>query len=117
MSSFDDDFAAAESMFAEAFGDAVIYVAGATEIAWTAEVVLSKHEVTDDYGATTVVVSRDYIGDASALGVVPVDGHRIMQTIGGVLKTFEVMPIAGKKCWESADPDGRQIVVRTKETT
>jgi hypothetical protein len=90
-------------------------MAGVVSIAWTAQVVLQQHETTNERGVKTTVTSRDYFGDASELGIAPEEGHRIIETIGGVAKTFEVMPVADSPCWESADESGRQIVVRTKE--
>ncbi len=115
MSAFDDDLADAEGMFAEVFGVDVTYYVGETETPWTAEVVLQQHETTNERGVRTTVTSRDYIGSASELGITPEAGHRIVELVGGVEKTYEVMPIAGAPCWEPADESGRRIVVRTKE--
>jgi hypothetical protein len=115
VSAFDDDFAAVDGMFAEAFGVDVTYMVESVEHSWTAEVVLQQHETTDERGAKTTVTSRDYIGSAAELGVTPEAGHRIIETIEGVARTFEVMPVAGAPCWEPAGESGRQILVRTKE--
>jgi len=115
MSAFDDDFAAAESLFAEEFGVSVTYLTATASIAWTAQVTLQKREVIGEHGAMQSIVSRDYAGDAAALGVTPESGHRIQETIGGVVRTFEIMPIADRECWEYADEACLQIIVRTKE--
>lgn len=116
MSGFDDDFAAADEIFAEAFGVSVEYLIGG-EIAATAsaEVSLAKRETRDSYGAVQTIDSRDYLFTASELTQVPKSGHRIREVVSGVARVFEVMEIAGGPCWEAVDPNGRKIVVHTKE--
>jgi hypothetical protein len=123
VSGFDDDFAAADEMFAEAFGVSVEYLVGG-EIASTAtaEVSLAKRETRDSYGAVQTIDSRDYLFTNSELTqggvqIVPESGHRIREVIGGVVRVFEVMEIAGGPCWEAVDPDGRKIIVHTKEVS
>jgi hypothetical protein len=115
VSVFDDAFAAIEPMFAEVFGDDVTYLAGTVEITWNVQVVLQRHETLGERGVKTTIVSRDYVGSASELGIIPEEGHRIREIVGGETKVFEVMPIADAPCWEPADESGRRIVVRTKE--
>jgi hypothetical protein len=117
VSAFDDDFAAADEMFAEAFGVEVDYLVAGVVIAagQTAEVSLQQYKTADSFGALQTIVSRDYTFLAADIGREPESGHRIQETLGGVLKTFEVMPIEGGPCWQPIDADNRRIVVHTKE--
>ena len=116
MSAFDDDFAAADETFAEAFGDSVEYLVDGEVVATpTAEVSLQRYQLVDAYDAVQTIVSRDYVFLAADLGATPQAGHRIREIIGGVAKTFEVMPIGDGPCWQPIDADHRRIVVHTKE--
>jgi len=119
VSDFQNDFAAVEEMFAEAFGVEVIYVvpaaSGDTEIPLMAQVSLQSYDALNDYGISETIVSRDYLITNADLGATPESGHRIVETIDGTDRTFEVMPLDKRPCWQPADPDGRQIVIHTKE--
>ena len=121
VSEFDQYFSDAEAMFSEVFGVSVVYLAGAIQIPWTAEVTLQKHDTLGDHGVMTTVTSRDYSGLAGVLAAAgitePEPGHRIVETIAGVAHTFEVMPIANGPCWAWADESHRQIIARTKEVS
>ena len=104
-------------MFAEAFGVSVTYVRGASETELTAEVQLQDYEISGDGGMATVVQSRDYLLTASELSFTPDDprvGDQIKETIGGVVKLFEVMPIGQRPCWQWADTSQRKVLVHTK---
>ncbi len=114
MSSVDADFAAADAMFAEAFGVLVTYLRGVDETVLTAEVQLHDYEISSQGGTVTVVRSRDYLLSASDLGLTPRVGDQIKETIGGVVKLFEVMPIGDRPCFEEADPSQRKLLVHTK---
>ena len=124
MSAFDDDFAEIESMFAEVFGVTVAYVAGGETIiaGLTAQVALNQHQVFDEDDVVRTVRSRDYlvakadlVDDEAGEPVTPIIGHKFREVIDGETRTFEVMPIADRPCWEPADAAGRQIVIHTKE--
>ena len=114
MSSVDADFAAADEMFSEAFGVSVTYVRGVGETELTAEVQLQDYDIGGPDVAATVVQSRDYLLSASDLSLTPRPGDQIKETIGGVVKLFEVMPIAARPCWQWTDSQDRKMLVHTK---
>lgn len=115
MAGFDDDFAAADSLLTEAFGDEVTYLAGSSQITVAAEVVMRDYQVEDFEGLITTTQSRDYLVDAVALGVEPRPGHRIQETIGGQVCTFEVVPLGKRPAAEWADAQHRQRLIHTKQ--
>ncbi|HDZ20085.1 MAG TPA: hypothetical protein ENH78_02175 [Phycisphaerae bacterium] len=98
MPAFDDDFAAADAMFAEAFGGEVTYVYGSSEITVTAEASLHDYEVQDPHGVFETIQSRDYVISAAALvidgePITPRAGNKIKETINGSIEIFQVMPL------------------------
>lgn len=116
MSVFDADFAAADGLLAEAFGEQATYLVGNSTIPVTAEVVMRDYQVDDADGILTTVQSRDYLIDAAALGIDPKPGHRIQQTIAGKVHTFELLPLGKRPAAEWADPNKTRWLIHTKLT-
>jgi len=110
--SFDTDFAAADSMFAEAFGVSVSYVRGASTTTLTAEVQLNEYKESGPEGGEIVVESRDYLITKADLSVTPRVGDQIKETIAGVVEIFEVMPVDGREY--RSDVAKRKLLVHTK---
>ena len=119
MPAFDDDFAAADALFAEAFGGEVTYVCGKSEIVVIAEAVINDYEIDDGAGVLTIVHSTDFV-IATALLVVdgntfaPQLGQRIKKTINGTVEVFQVMPIADRPAAEHNDASGTAWLIHTK---
>ncbi len=119
MPAFDDDFAAADEMFAESFGGTVTYVRGNSEIEVTAEAVLHDYEVTDHRGAITPVRSRDFVIAVAALvigdeEIEPRGGDVIKETINGSIERFQVMPLGDRQAAEHTDTSGTSWLIHTK---
>ncbi len=120
MGAFDDDFAQADAMFGEAFGDQVTYVYGGTDIPVTAEAALHDYEVSRDHEeAPTIIQSRDFVISAAALvvagsPVTPRAGNTIKQTINGSLEIFQVMPLGDRPAAEHTDTSGTSWLIHTK---
>ena len=114
MSSVDADFAAADAMFAEAFGVSVTYVRGASETELTAEVQLYDQRKSGPDGAETSSQVRGYTMTATDLGLTPRPGDQIKETIGGIVKLFEVLPIDDGRCFKWVDAGERRLLVHTK---
>jgi hypothetical protein len=120
MSNFDADFAAADSMLAEAFGEQVTYLAGANVISLTAEVVQRDYQVDDAEGFLTTVQANDFLiataplKDAAGQKIDPKAGHRIHRTIAGQVHAFEVVPLGKRPVAEWADGSGNRLVIHTK---
>ncbi len=114
MSSVDADFAAADAMFAEAFGVSVTYVRGASETPLTAEVELYDQRTSGPDGAEITSQVRSYTITAADLALTPRSGDQIKETIGGVVKIFEVLPIDQGRCFKWVDGGERRMLVHTK---
>jgi hypothetical protein len=120
MSNFDADFAVADSMLAEAFGEDAVYLAGASAISLTAEAVQRDYQVEDVEGFLTTIQATDYLVDAGALKnaagqkVEPKAGHRIRRTVAGQVHVFEVVPLGKRPVVEWADAAGNRLVIHTK---
>ena len=77
------------------------------------------YEVVDTEGFNITALSRDYIVHAAdiVLGgvvVVPRAGDTITETIQGVARSFEVMPLGQLKEYEPLDASGVMIKIHTK---
>ena len=119
MTAFDDDFAAADAMFAEAFGAAVTYVYGNSEIAVTAEAVMHDYDVQRTYDVPETIQSRDYVISAASLviggeAIEPRTGNKIKETINGSLEIFQVMPLGNRPEAEHTDASGTSWLIHTK---
>jgi len=121
MSEFDDDFAAADDLFAEVFGVDVEYWRGAVNYCEpTAEVVTMGHDGSEVENTAVANRPRSYLIAASELvidseTVTPRQGDRIKETIGGTVHVFEVMRRAGARdVYEWVDVNGGSWVVHTK---
>jgi hypothetical protein len=119
MSQFDDDFAAADAMFAEAFGVPVRIVRnGRASAAVTAQVVTRENEVRDDNNFPQVIRSRDYLisvtdYQADGVAVEPLKSDLIVEVIGGAEITCALARIGKKPQYEYADDRRRQWLIRT----
>lgn len=119
----DANLATADALHAEMFGVEVDYVRASSTIeAVTARVGLREYELTERGGAVTVATVREYIILKTDLtideaAIEPRSGDRISETVGGVVRTFEVMPMANRLCVEEDDVDGRLWRIRTKEVS
>lgn len=121
MSAFDDDFAAADAMFAESFGDLVEIHRGVVSTAdVTAEATIREYEVRDSDGFPETIQVWDWILDASDYVLSgtteePQRNDRIKKTINGEVNVFRVLPIGGDKpCFEYADPEKNQLLIHSK---
>lgn len=120
MGAFDTDFAAADALFAEAFGGvASLHRDSQITLGVTAEVVECDHETYEAFGAETVAQERTYVFDVadykfSGVAAAPAAGDVIKETIGGVVHKFEVMPLNGRPCYEWAGAQKPQWRVHAK---
>ena len=120
-STADANLATADEQLAELFGTTVSYVrASATTTDVPARVAMREYDVAKEGGTVTIVVVREYLIvktdvtiDSSV--VVPRRGDRIKETIGGVERDFQVLPLASRPELEEDDVDGRLWKIRTKE--
>lgn len=101
-------------------GRTVTFVRGQHETAsFTAVATEKVYEVIGRDGFAMHIESRDYhLPAASVLvngsAVEPRNGDRIKETIGGVLQTFEVVPMGSDKPAAEARSDGARWLVHTK---
>lgn len=105
-----------------AAGVSVTYARGPLSVSLTAVPTLHEYEVVDDEGFGIVMLSRDYLVHTEDLvlggsEIAPRAGDRITETVGGVVDTYEVMPLGQKKEYEPADSDGLLLLVHTKQVT
>jgi len=119
MSAFDDDFAAVDVMFAEAFGVTVSFVRGATVLTVVAEVDSHSYDVGAEEVARIVGQPRAFRIPVASLviGGVPIEprnGDVIIQTIGSTLEQFEVMALGDRPAAERLDPDWNDWLIQTK---
>ncbi len=114
MSSVDADFAAADAVFAEAFGVSVTYVRGESETVLTAEVDLYDQRKSGPDGAEIISQVRGYTITAADLSLTPRPGDQIKETIGGVVKLFEVLPIDQRRCFKWVDAGEQRLLVHTR---
>ena len=119
MPAFDDDFAQADAMFAEAFGGDVTFVYGSSEITVTAEAVLHDYEVQDAHGVFETIRSRDYVISAAALviggePITPRAGNKVKEAINGSTEIFQVMPLGDRPAAEHTDTSGTSWLIHTK---
>lgn len=119
MPAFDDDFAAADAQFAEAFGGDVTYVRGSSETTVTATATLHDYEVTDVRGAIETIRSRDYVIEAADLmidgePIEPRSRDRIKETIAGTIEVFQAMPLGKRPVAEHTDASHTAWLIHTK---
>lgn len=98
----------------------VAYHRGSSSIAEvTATVSLHEYEVLNTDGIMVLIKSRDYLVHAADLvlsgsTITPRSGDRIVETIGGVSQTFEIMPLGAQNEYEPLDTDGVLLKIHTK---
>lgn len=120
MSRFADDFAAANDLLSEAFGEEVSLVRSGVEVAGiTAQVTLQEYQGEGDDGMTTSFVFTDFVLDMDdydfGVGAVePRRGDRIERTINSVAHTYEVLPAPNGRVCEWADASGDEWRIHTK---
>jgi hypothetical protein len=122
MGAFDDDFAAADTAFAEAFGHTVSLTRGASlTTGVTAEVVEHDYERFEAYSSQTVAQSRSFVIDVadyafSGAVATPQPGDEIRESIAGTTHVFVVMPVGSAPCYEWVGATKPQWKVHTKFT-
>jgi hypothetical protein len=122
MSLFDDDFAAADDLFAEVFGVTVDYWRSSSEIAdITAEVITAEHDGSALETVNVISRPRAYLIKASLLvigsaTITPRQGDRIKETIGGTVHVFTVARINDRDAYEWADVNGGSWIVHCRLT-
>ena len=74
------------------------------------------YEVTDSEGFATTAVSYDWQFVASDLpdDFVFREGAIFQETLGGVVRKYEAMPMASQPCYEDLDDSGVLLTVHTK---
>lgn len=111
-----------DPLHAELFGVSVDYLRGVTTIVGvTARVGIQEYEVTGRSGSITFVKVREYViakADVTidSAEIEPRSGDRIRETINGVVRNFDVSPMANKLVAEDDDTGGSDWRIRTKET-
>lgn len=114
MSQFSADFAAANDLLAEVFGEEVSLVrAGTTVTGITAEVTQQEYQGEDDDGIQTMILLTDFVLDMNdydfgAGAVEPRAGDQIKRTIDGDTHTYEVVRAPNGRACEWADAAGDQ---------
>jgi hypothetical protein len=99
---------------------AVTYSRGSQSLSVQATVGRSDYDVASGDAGFQRVVTRDYLialADLASLagGGEPKRGDRIIETIAGVARTFEVAaPGDGVQCFAFSDTDGNVVRVHTK---
>lgn len=102
-------------------GVTVAYHRGSSSVSGiTATVSQHEYEVLDTDGIMVLIKSRDYIVHAADLvlsgsSITPRSGDRIVETIGGVSQTFEIMPLGAQNEYEPLDTDGVLLRIHTKK--
>ena len=100
----------------EAAGGDIVYSRGASSVTITATFGRSQFMV-ESAGETRIEhTDRDFLFPAASLvldgvAVTPQKGDRV--TVGA--EVFEVLPIDGKQCYRTSDPQGTMIRVFTKK--
>jgi len=92
-------------MFQQHASQPVVYRYDGQAIEVTATIGRTVHEVTDAYGITAQVETRDYLIPAEQLEITPQAGNQIRETLADRVEVYEVMhPVAGKEPWRWSDP-------------
>lgn len=123
MGAFDEDFAVAADLFAEAFGTTVVLARGAQSTAGVAaEPYQHEYTVEEADGLVTVMSIRDFVISVEdyVIGgsvVAPQRGDRITETIEGTAYVFEVSPLPGRPAAQWTDTDGGSWLIHTKKVT
>ena len=118
---WEDSFDLCDDLLAEAFGVSIVVSDGINSVALTARVAAANAQTIDAGGAVAVEEGiRDYLIAAAELSlggatVKPARGMTVAETIAGVGRKFEVLPISGQHCYAEADPGGKTLLVHTKE--
>jgi hypothetical protein len=123
MSMFSDDFATANDLFAETFGEQVTLVRGATESAETvtAQVTAQTYSRGSDDRIITTFESTDFVIDIDDYdfgsgAVSPRSNDRIKRTINEIVNTYEVKPIPSGRCFEP-NVDRYEYIIHTKHVS
>lgn len=103
-----------------AAGVSITYTRGSYSVTITAACILNQYQIIDEEGFTTSVNSRDYLIHGAELilngaAIAPRAGDRISETIGGVVNTFEVVPLGQLREYEPMDSDSVLLKVHTKK--
>ena len=122
-SDFSADFATANDLFAETFGEQVTLVRGATEAASTvtAQVAMQDYSRGGDDRIVTTFESTDFVIDIDDYdfgsgAVTPRSGDRIKRTINEIVNTYEVKPVPDGRCCEP-NVDRYEYIIHTKHVS
>ena len=120
-SSVDRALALAAAAHAKAAGQAITYIAGSNEIE-IADAVLGQtiyeSETTPGIKVRSNVIDwlvliPRLVDDATPIE--PAPGHRIVQAIDGVTRTFEVSKLDGEDCYVFSGPSRDRFRIHTRE--
>lgn len=123
MSSFDADFAAANDLLSEAFGEEVTLVRNRIETAGvSAQVTLQNYQGETDEGIITTFVFTDFLIDIDDYefgdgAVEPRRGDRIERSVSGTTHTYEVLPVPNGRVAEWGDTSGDEWLIHTKHVS
>jgi hypothetical protein len=118
---YEDVFQFADGLLVETFGVSIIVSDGINSVVLNARIAQSNAQTIDAGGSVAVEEGvRDYLiatADLSLGGatVKPARGMRITETIDGIVRTFELLPISGQACYAETDPGGKTLLIHTKE--
>jgi len=113
---FADNFLEAREAMDDKFGRSIVYQRGASSATITATFSRSELVTETTEGTRLDHTDRDFIFPAASLvlagvAVTPQKGDRV--TVGE--EVFEVLPIDGKQCYRTSDPQGTMIRVFAKK--
>lgn len=118
MSAIQDDFAAADALFAELFGDTATLVRGSAETEGVTVQMLSRSQPvagelpTSLHLADWLVATDDY--QIGGTPVLPRPGDQLKVAIGGVDYIFELLPLDSRPCYEWSDGSRQNWILHTK---
>lgn len=100
-------------------GLTVTYTRGAATVDIVARVGMSKTEIADQDGTSFEIKVRDWIVDAADLvldaeTVTPRRGDTITETVAGMVRVYEVLPVAGEETHRYSDATGKRWRIHTK---
>ena len=101
-------------------GRSMTYRRGSNTVAITGVAKKIEYELMDDSGVLTSFIATDidFVAEDLVIGgaeIAPRAGDTITETLRSVARTYEVLPIGSKKCWEPKDDSRLTITVHTKE--
>jgi hypothetical protein len=103
-------------MFKEHASQTVTYKRGLAAVSLSATLGRTEYSQTDDRGFVTQFRSHDWVITAADLTLgEPAKGDRIIATVNGESKTFEVLDLSGVNHFDWTDPFKVGMRIHTKE--